>query len=1245
MSPRPDVFNAGYCLESVWRLREKLSGIAGFAVDEALKVLSTFHLEFHPPLNPPPTCAGGPNLQIPAILLDLLRRGLPTFPTVFIEEALTKPLTETGLAVRDSHTFDGPQSVTFSICPAPYASNWLRLLARSMVAVDPSLKPEELSQHHWGSFGELRFFEGGLANPANDLPWQLFEPQRPLVEMVKTTVTQNFTAQRVDFALATPSIKLALEYDGPHHVGAQHTHDRKRDRALDKNGWKPYRVPFDDLGTSVAVIEHLQELLSADPYCAMAQENIAAPVWDEPLGELAVCTVLTPIAIARIQHTVLLCMLNGQLDMEAPEWKIVVSERDVPCAELALVDLHKQCDALAGLMGLSFTLPAIDLTIIYDGPLSQSAPHVCAADLDEARIWVHSLSRAKTQDDASPHADLFIDISILRRQGATHATVTLLERFLDARNGCAYTISSAFDAHDYRQVSCNPAVLYATQTASFELRDTNTRVRGHARTFLQHIFRKPDFRPGQYEIVRRALAQQPVIGLLPTGAGKSVCYQLSALLQPGMSIVIDPIISLVQDQVENLRENYAVDWCTQISSMQDASEKSRARQLMSEGRCKFLFVTPERLQTRAFRDCLAQFTSEYPIPYAVIDEAHCVSEWGHDFRTSYLRMASTIREKCRHDGQQPTFLALTGTASTAVLTDVQRELDITDEAAIVRPDTFKRAELHFYVVACPARQKAKAIEELMRRKLPKSLHLAASEEPAVHFKPAGERTIAGIVFSPHVNGKYGVHQVAAALQEQLSLVVGRFAGAMESSSKKEAQTLFKHNEIPLLVATKAFGMGVDKPNIRYTIHYNVPQSMEAFYQEAGRAGRDRQDAVCWLLFSDDDATELDCALRDDATTSQIRGTHGEGDGHRMLYLHNNSYRGSELECQSIVEVRSATSSLREQLDSTDEMAIVFVPFPGMDLGAGESSKEQERHNSNERGRIDKAIYRLSLLGIVQDYTVDYGRSVFEVAVTSPSDDELLANLTRYLSRYKSREAVSRYIQPTAADEGKSAFEFCVARLIEFVYAEIELKRRAALLNMIQMARQAAKRPEQEQSAFIALELSNYLDESQFAQSLAVFGNNETPTAWLPILDLKDVTGAPLLASVAGARQLLGAARRALESSPEHIGYRFCSSVARFLLGEAEIGPTLDEAGAIFRRMNALGHESAIPVVVAAYSGLMAADPAWPTIGSGLAERALSVAPSRRLARDLYSINRSSTQRIIYSAVLADISAVNTYLLS
>lgn len=332
---------------------------------------------------------------------------------------------------------------------------------------------------------------------------------------------------------------------------------------------------------------------------------------------------------------------------------------------------------------------------------------------------------------------------------------------------------------------------------------------------LKQYFGYDSLRTGQEELINGILAGHDVLGIMPTGAGKSLCYQLPALMLKGITLVISPLISLMSDQVKAL--NQAGVHAAYINSSLTENQIRMALSYASQGRYKIIYVAPERLNTPRFLD----FACNADISMLTVDEAHCISQWGQDFRPSYLEIAGFLTRLPR----RPIVSAFTATATERVKNDIVASLGLNNPVTMVTG--FDRPNLFFRVVTRKGgSQKDNSIINYVKKHEDES----------------------GIIYCAT---KKNVDKLYTLLNEQ-GISAGRYHAGLSNEERKQNQEDFTYDRIRVMVATNAFGMGIDKSNVRYVLHYNMPQSLEYYYQEAGRAGRDGEEAECVLFFSKQD---------------------------------------------------------------------------------------------------------------------------------------------------------------------------------------------------------------------------------------------------------------------------------------------------------------------------------------------------------------------------------------------------------
>lgn len=346
---------------------------------------------------------------------------------------------------------------------------------------------------------------------------------------------------------------------------------------------------------------------------------------------------------------------------------------------------------------------------------------------------------------------------------------------------------------------------------------------------LNRYFGYDSFRPGQSGIVSAILTGHDVLGVMPTGAGKSICYQIPAAILPGVAIVISPLISLMRDQVDALNDVGLP--AAFINTTQTPDEQDLVFAQALSGQIKLLYVAPERLETERFRN----FAVRVPISLVAVDEAHCVSQWGQDFRSSYLGIGEFIAGL----PTRPTVAAFTATATERVRRDIVSILGLHTPSITVTG--FDRPNLYFDVISMPRKDKASWVASYIA---------SHPDESGIVYCATRKETEA---LAESLNSAVAELRAAGGADvSDIGTIAVVYHGGMSADAREKAQRDFVTDRVPVVVATNAFGMGIDKSNVRFVIHHNMPESIEAYYQEAGRAGRDGEPSRCTLLWNESD---------------------------------------------------------------------------------------------------------------------------------------------------------------------------------------------------------------------------------------------------------------------------------------------------------------------------------------------------------------------------------------------------------
>ena len=346
---------------------------------------------------------------------------------------------------------------------------------------------------------------------------------------------------------------------------------------------------------------------------------------------------------------------------------------------------------------------------------------------------------------------------------------------------------------------------------------------------LNRYFGYDSFRPGQSGIVSAILTGHDVLGVMPTGAGKSICYQIPAAILPGVAIVISPLISLMRDQVDALNDVGLP--AAFINTTQTPDEQDLVFAQALSGQIKLLYVAPERLETERFRN----FAVRVPISLVAVDEAHCVSQWGQDFRSSYLGIGEFIAGL----PTRPTVATFTATATERVRRDIVSILGLHTPSITVTG--FDRPNLYFDVISMPRKDKASWVASYIA---------SHPDESGIVYCATRKETEA---LAESLNSAVAELRAAGGADvSDIGTIAVAYHGGMSADAREKAQRDFVTDRVPVVVATNAFGMGIDKSNVRFVIHHNMPESIEAYYQEAGRAGRDGEPSRCTLLWNESD---------------------------------------------------------------------------------------------------------------------------------------------------------------------------------------------------------------------------------------------------------------------------------------------------------------------------------------------------------------------------------------------------------
>lgn len=919
----------------------------------------------------------------------------------------------------------------------------------------------------------------------------------------------DFVGQQVDFYL--PQALLVIEIDGEQH-SLDKALDFKRNQYLQTYGIETIRISTRELKNNAyrtkldSIIRRIEQFKSkgAFEFYKLAFKKAQVNAYTEEEIQYK----MLPTAIIRFQ-LLLLDLLSYETLKFGKHWKfnIKCDEPIKDFAKLAIEDCYIWLNQLV-LLRDKHELPKFD----YEIKLSPS---------DKFKFDPEALN---------------LDFSLLKRytdEDTVNRSIIIVRSdyfdFSTKRNMVGLD-------KNYFEVSTAPSINYDITDAD----------KPALRFFLQNLFNKSNFRDGQFAIIANALNLRDTIGLLPTGGGKSLCFQMPCLLQPSINFVVCPIKSLMYDQIFNLkRSDVAISNVNMICGDQSAEERNQIMADYAQGKYLFVWISPERFQIKDFRASLSAIIQSYSITYAVIDEVHCMSEWGHDFRTSYLNLTKTIDALSPKDETGEgiiKYIGLTATASVNVLKDIKiefsRRKQQLEEDNIKTLLDYTRPELDF-VVLDDYRNKWAALMEIFK------------SEDIPNDKSKGT-----LIFTPFVNSGYGCYQLATNLQREFPNQVAWYAGkcphepgqaavpvmsdARFESYKAKTQLEFKEDKLQILCATKAFGMGIDKQNIFYTIHYGIPSSVEALYQEAGRAGRwdkslqenKSKRGKCYVLHShetDENLPHVDEVFSPNVPVSVVKeiveDAHKRGgeDIFRQLFLYFNKMSDIRAEFNNIIKV----------IDR------FYMEGATRDVFYDELQKPEEDFYTNPDD-FEKYIYRLCLLGIADDWMRDF-KSKFTVTFNSTSPEHIISSLTAYIQKYDPDEKVEERVNSIQEEFCDTTLKRAIWYLLNWIFTHITESRKQSLKTLADWC------SDYQDSASFKRRLDSYFtfNESTFILQHVAEHSHDYSQWFAAFYSNKKFITKPEV------KKLRDRLSRFLESYHNSPGLNFISGMVRALLGEFE----------------------------------------------------------------------------------------------
>lgn len=851
---------------------------------------------------------------ITAIIYNILARGVPTKPSLYLENAI-------GALEIPLNT---PLGYTYGI----KKNEWDRIIKT-----------------------------GDTSKPALDLYRELCSSSLEMASIIlpecnfSDIILNDTSSNEADFYI--PSLGLAIEVDGVQHLKSE-AEDRERDHRLKKADVETLRFTSMEIKNDTAsIVSKLTERIKKSNLCAPCSLNLVTRLY---------------MYVIRFQFLILEFFNKGVISFHDAKFPVKILSED-------------------------------------DDKITQKAFKHAYEDI---KLWTNNLFTLLNMSVSFPdvvftnNAETVIDIDIFSRYDQNFDEQGVIK----IRNDYfGYDLYASSDPKLYKNYKNHYKV--RVNELRFENVDQNTPKHTESlRFFLENLFfgKGAEFRPNQLDIITNGLStQKGVIGILPTGSGKSVCYQLISMLTPGITIVVSPLKLLMKDQCDNLNARNKITTALYINS-----DNHSASGIFQNRQAKLLYISPERLFIPSFKEDFIKLSAA--IAHITIDEVHCLSEWGHDFRTSYLLIMSVLKTTLKTEK-----ILLTGTTATAsphVLLDVSVEFSkIKDfDPVVVKSSSIKRPELTFDIQPCT--NKFMIIYNLILPLIKK------------------EKTL---IFSPTVDKANKLKNYLDGFKIQCGIYTGdsndfeKNETNKYSKSRSEYFEEFKNGTTKTLVATKAFGMGVDIPDIRKTIHFGLSSSIESLYQEVGRAGRDRKKSTCIILLSDSKNEQLEAdkyfnndtyfigeaqstvKLGDDLSNQQyfLEKSRSDYNSFKDFVRYTNKFirdnNGKD------VSLRIAFDSLKNHLGKQ-----LYVPKKIEDPITKSVTYKDVPDYLTFKQFFEKALYKLYVLGLIELWQMQYGSNykteniIYKNLINKKaSSTEVISNLENHINKYENFKYVPK----------------------------------------------------------------------------------------------------------------------------------------------------------------------------------------------------------------------------------------------